>query len=348
MKEVAAGLLLLLLMTDSWAVGEATESTLFTENSPLELVLEIDLKALCRVRDQAKCEDVSATLSYHTQTDGEHRIPVMVRSRGGWRLKSKNCHVPPMFILFDKGLDGTLFAGQEMLPVTTHCKKRVRYESYLLREFLAYRIYNLLTEKSVRVRLLNIVYRKPGGKGSDQPRKAFFSEHFNSMAERNGAVVRWERGNVPPPADPMELATMDLFQFMIGHVDWSTTRQHNVMLIRAQDASEEAAQEERVTAVPYDFDFSGLVSAHYAGPPPELNLLNTRHRMYRGFCNPAIDWEALFARFQDIRPAVFELIGSVPDLSKSSQKNARRFIESFYEILDSPEKRKHQIIDACR
>ena len=36
--------------------------------------------------------------------------------------------------------------------------------------------------------------------------------------------------------------------------------------------------------IPYDFDFSGLVSAPYAGPPPELDIADIRQRLYRGYC----------------------------------------------------------------
>ncbi len=37
-------------------------------------------------------------------------------------------------------------------------------------------------------------------------------------------------------------------------------------------------------SVPYDFDSSGLVNAHYAAPPEGLRVRNIRQRLYRGFC----------------------------------------------------------------
>ena len=99
---------------------------------------------------------------------------------------------------------------------------------------------------------------------------------------------------------------------MIGNTDFSALAQHNIMLLRTPDG--------RVTPLPYDFDFSGLVDADYAGPPPGLGLHSVRHRLYRGFCHPGLDWDALFQKFRDKRMQVFELLESTPGLSKKAQK----------------------------
>ena len=73
-------------------------------------------------------------------------------------------HHPPLFVSFgDETARGTLFEGQTMLPLTTHCRDSSSYEQYVLKEYLAYRIYNLLTDKSLRVRLARVRTATPAG-----------------------------------------------------------------------------------------------------------------------------------------------------------------------------------------
>ena len=52
--------------------------------------------------------------------------------------------------------------------------------------------------------------------------------------------------------DANELATLDLFQYMIGNTDWSAIFQHNIVIIREADGTP--------TPVAFDFDFSGSVT----------------------------------------------------------------------------------------
>ena len=134
----------------------------------------------------------------------------------------------------------------------------------MLKEHLAYQIYNALTDKSLRARLARMTYHDTSGRTESLTRYAFFVEHFDSLAKRHDAVV-WkpERFDVLD-ADPVEMATLDVFEYMIGNTDWSAVFNHNVVLIR--DAAG------RATAVPYDFDFSGLVDAEYASVAPELPI----------------------------------------------------------------------------
>ena len=204
----------------------------------------------------------------------------------------------------------------------------------------AYRIYNLLSENSVRVMLASVRYRKSQNNKLPNPHYAFFNEHFLSVAARND-VELWATKN-PDPAlfDPMGMANMELFQYMIGNTDFSAFGQHNIALLRTANG--------RVIPLPYDFDFSGLVYTKYGAPPPGLGLTSQRQRLYRGICHPDLNWDALFQKFIDTREQVFGLLDSTPGLSRRSQKSTRRYLQEFYEIIESPEQRHKKIIDACR
>ena len=107
-----------------------------------------------------------------------------------------------------------------MLPLTTHCARTVVYQQYLLKEYWAYRIYNALTSKSLRVRLVHITYRDAAGRIDPVERYAFFTEHFDAYARRTGAAVRAEQLFDPRAADSAEVTTFDLFQYAIGNTDF--------------------------------------------------------------------------------------------------------------------------------
>jgi len=339
-RRALTGLLCLGLFAAT--ANSAIGTSLFIEHEPLEMDLFLDLKKLCSKGDQSICQDVSARLSYSLDGQQFQDIPIKVRTRGTWRLRRDICTVPPLFLVFpEEQTEGTLFAGQDLLPLTTHCSRRYgRYDNYVLKEYLAYRIYQLFSEKSIRVRLVHIRYRKPTETKPPNRHYGFLNEHFLSVAARNGAELWKTRSFDPTLLDPVEMATMELFQYMIGNTDFSALAQHNIMLLRSPDG--------RVTPLPYDFDFSGLVNAVYAGPPPGLPISKVRQRLYRGFCHPGLDWDALFQKFRDKRMRVFELIESTPGLSKRAQNSTIKYLKDFFGILDSPKKRKKLIVNSCR
>ena len=189
----------------------------------------------------------------------------------------------------------------------------------MLKEHLAYRIYNALTDKSLRTRLARVTYHDTSGRTESLTRYAFFVEHFDSLAKRHDAVV-WkpERFDVLD-ADPVEMATLDVFEYMIGNTDWSAVFNHNVVLIR--DAAG------RATAVPYDFDFSGLVDAEYASVAPQLPIRNVTQRWFRGVCRPDTDWPHVFSAFQERRGAIEQLARARPGC-RAQPKTTRNAIST--------------------
>ena len=312
---------------------------LFDRADPLALDVYMDTKALCRDPRRDRCDDLPAELAYRDDDGAERRIEVSLRSRGRFRDETGDCSLPALFVFFRGATAGTLFEGQSMLPLTTHCRTSPQYEQYVLKEHLAYRIYNALTDKSLRTRLARVTYHDTSGRTESLTRYAFFVEHFDSLAKRHDAVV-WkpERFDVLD-ADPVEMATLDVFEYMIGNTDWSAVFNHNVVLIR--DAAG------RATAVPYDFDFSGLVDAEYASVAPELPIRHVRQRWFRGVCRPDTDWPRVFSAFQERRGAIEHLTRS-SGLPSTAQDDALRYLDGFFATLSSTAERERDIVSACR
>lgn len=315
---------------------------MFDDAEPLAITLSFDLASLCRAGSDPLCPDAQATLAYVDSDGTKHAVPVWIRARGKWRNVAANCTMPPLSVIFsESGGDGTLFAAQTMLPLTTHCNERpVSQEQYVLKELLAYHIYNQLTDKSLRTRLARVTYEHTGRRPRTFERYAFFTEHFDALAERNGAQF-WPTENFElSTADAAQIATVELFEFMIGNTDWSILKGHNVAHLRAADKT--------VVAVPYDFDSSGIVDASYATPPPNLRIQKVTQRVYRGFCHSGLDWNALFQRFEAEREPILALIEQVPSLDEYERSKVRAYVGSFYEILGSAERRQEAIVEKCR
>jgi hypothetical protein len=204
---------------------------------------------------------------------------------------------------------------------------------------LAYRIYNALTSRSLRVRLVRMTYRDIAGRSEPLERYAFFTEHFESFARRHGATVRSKKPFDPRSADAMEITTLDLFEYAIGNTDWSVVHGHNVLLVENAGL---------VTPVPFDFDFSGLVDAEYASVSPELSIRTVRQRVFRGLCNPGTDWDSAFAHFAARRADVLRLVDEVPGLQPRQGVRAVEYLEDAFATFASPARRQPLVIDACR
>lgn len=342
--ECGGGRLLraLLLIAACFAPAGPLQAQLFDHTEPLTITLSFDLDSLCREGAEVGCPDSRGTLTYLDAEGAARALPVWVRARGRWRNMRANCAMPPLSVIFDEtATAGSPFAGATMLPLTTHCNERpASQEQYVLKELLAYHIYDELADVSMRVRLARVRYEYTGRRPRTVERYAFFTEHFDSIAQRNGTQFFPTENFDLGSADAEQLATVELFEFMIGNTDWSLLRGHNIAHFRATDGT--------VVAVPYDFDFSGLVNASYAIPPPTLRINLVTQRVYRGLCHPGLDWDALFRRFEAKRGSISALIEQVPALDEAHRSQVRSYVGSFYEIIGSPEERHDDIVNECR
>jgi hypothetical protein len=184
-----------------------------------------------------------------------------------------------------------------------------------------------------------MTYRDAGGRSDAIERYAFFTEHFESFARRQGGVVRATQP-VDWRADAMGVTTFDLFEYAIGNTDWSAVHAHNVLLVESPSGL--------VTPVPYDFDFSGLVDAEYATPAPQLKLRSVRQRVFRGLCRSDTDWDAAFAHFAARREIVLGLAGDIADLQPRERAEVGDYLEGAFATFASRELRAKNIIAECR
>lgn len=311
---------------------------LFVSSEPLVLTVEVDLPTLVKDKDEQK-EDHPATLTYLDDAGATVSTSVKLRTRGNYRLK--HCKFPPIRFDFPKErVDGTVFAGQNKLKLVTHCQSGADYEQNLLHEHAAYQIYNLLSDLSLRVRLARITYRDTSGKDEPITRYAFFIEDVDDLAERAGMVFTDTLNVHPAHTDFQSTGVLDVFQYLIGNTDWSTYARHNIELLRNNDGV--------LFAVPYDFDWSGLVDAPYARPNPQLKIRSVRERLYRGFCRPPEYVDRAVQPFRERREAIYAVFDGVPDLDPKRLQRTREYLDDFYKTIDNPKDLEREFVKKCR
>ena len=316
------------------------QSVLFESDEMVAVTLKTDLGMLFKDRGDDP-QQQPATITYAGEDGEDVAQELKVRLRGNFR--KKHCDFPPIRLNFaKKEAKGTLFEGEDKLKLVTHCKDRNKeYEQYVLREYLVYRMFGQLTDKSFRVRLLEITYEDTAGKRKPVTTYGFLIEDDEAMAARNeGTHVEFE-GYHQERTENDHILMLSLFQYMIGNTDWSVPALHNVRLITTTESR-------RPFAVPYDFDFSGLVNATYANPAPGLSIDMVTDRLYRGFCRPEEEVANHIAVFLDKKEQFYALIDNLEPLNRKSRRSAVSFMDGFYKVLDSDRRTRHAFDFACR
>lgn len=331
------------------AAAEAADAAswpLFERQDVLEARIEAPLETLMDERDDTRY--LSGTFSWIDETGASRVLDLKLRARGHYRRQEDICDVPPIRLNFKKKqVEGTEFAGQDKLKLVTHCQnKREQYEQYVLREYLAYRIFNVLTDQSFRARLLRVTYVDTDGENETSTHYGVLLEDDDLLAERLGV----QKLEVPytnvSDLDPAYAALVSVFQYMIGNTDYSLIRGekgedccHNIVLF----AKESGGQ----LAIPYDFDFSGLVDAPYAGPHPKLRIRRVTQRLYRGPCAYNEHLEAALAGAREHRADIMQLVTSLEGLDERSRERVSKFLAEFYEDTADPESVDDHIVSKC-
>ncbi|HXF95628.1 MAG TPA: hypothetical protein VNI61_05955 [Gemmatimonadales bacterium] len=312
---------------------------LFSDHQVLRLTLETDLRTLLRDRGENRKEH-PARLSYVDATGTRVSVPLEVRTRGNFRLRRMVCAFPPIRLDFPKdSTPGTLFAGQDKVKLVTHCQNRRSYEQAVLHEYLIYRILNLSTDVSYRARLVRMTYIDTSGREDSLTRYAILLESDEALAGRHGVRVFDQKGVTQEMTDPEQMTLVALFQYLIGNTDWSVAALHNITVLTDSLG--------RFFAVPYDFDWSGLISAPYAFPDPRIGTKTVRERVYRGYCRAPEEIAPLLQRFASQKDAIYALYRSQEGLERQQLEQALRYFDEFFRVLADPRAARREFSRNC-
>ncbi|MCC5940410.1 MAG: hypothetical protein JJU37_02635 [Balneolaceae bacterium] len=310
---------------------------LFDSDEILDIRLEGDIRTLQRDRGD---EPSYHNMKLHVKGPNiEEYLDIRSRVRGNFRRQRENCRTPPLRLNFNRSElpEHSLFAGQSNLKLVVPCQG----EEYVIREYLIYKLYNLFTEYSFRVRLVRLTYHDTGNGRKSDPEYAFIVEHANDMASRNNARRITRLHLRPEVVDQSAFLRMSVFEYMIGNTDWSIQYQQNTRLLFLED-------EKIYVAVPYDFDLAGLVSAPYARPEEALRLSSVRERRYRGYCLEDLSvLEPTFEQFRELKPEIYKLITENTLLDRRYINFATRYLDEFYDTINNPRRMRRDFSYPC-
>jgi len=265
-----------------------------------------------------------------------------VKARGQFRKST--CYFSPFWLNIKKAdVENKYLQDVKKMKVVTHCRNGDEYEEYILLEYLAYKIYKILSPVSFRVRLIKMTYVDTGRKNKITDSWAFLIEPEKMLAERFDALAIKNDKLGMAYMRPKEMLLASLFQYLIGNCDYSITGRHNMKILGLPGFGTDG-----YTPVPYDFDYTGLVDASYAIPGEDLGITSITQRYYLGPCREDAEYQDVMQHIEDYREEILELVHEFPYLSEKTREKAIAYIESYYIDASDPDFIKNRLEPSCR
>jgi hypothetical protein len=300
--------------------------SLFESDEVLDITLSGDVRKLLNDRTSKTPQYYSLRLAYRNNDSTVTSIPLEAKTRGHFRRLKENCYYPPILLHFSKNdtVRSSIFKESYKLKLAMPCQG----EQFIIHEWLVYKLYNLITPKSFRARLVRV--KLDEGKNK-KPATAFYGmllEEEQQMAKRNGAIAINKKLR-PEQTETNSFLTMAVFEYLIGNTDWSIQYLQNIKLIAADSNVVPVP-------VPYDFDMSGLVNTPYAKPAEELNMSSVRQRRYRGYCLQDIKrFDEVIAQFNQLKKDIYGIFTNCPLLDMKYINATVKFFDEFYATINN-------------
>ena len=309
---------------------------LFDTDKVLEITLSGNIREL--INDRAATPQLHPINILYQQDSTEISIAAAGKTRGHFRKLKENCLYPPLAIHFTKSasLESSIFSEQEKLKLVMPCQG----DEYVVREWLVYKLYNLVTPKSFRTRLVRVKLNDTKNKKTTSPFYGILLEEEKQMAKRNGTIAVTKKLQ-PDDIEREPFLMMAVFEYLIGNTDWSVQFQQNIKLL-ALDSNTVP------TAVAYDFDHAGLVNAPYAKPAEELLMNSVRERRYRGYCvHDMKKFDNTIALFNGLKKDIYLLYTDCVLLDDKFKKATIKYLDEFYTTINNKDKMKKEFGYPC-
>lgn len=296
---------------------------LFEESEILEVTLRFDISEY--MSDKPDKEYMYALLTYKYNDLDSINKKIRLRARGNYRYR--NCEFPPLRLNFkDTDFGFADLDSLKNLKMVTHCFDNETYQIYLIREYLIYRLYNLITDYSFRVRFLKVRYIDTGKNGLLFEQYGFLLEPLERLLFRVNASEIEDEGLSLDDFESDIIDRISLFQYLIANSDWDVHLGHNFNFIRLE------GDNNKMIPIPYDFDYSGFVNAHYAMARDDLNLTDITDRVYKGPCRTEEEYRIMMDEFMAYKESFIEEVRNFEYLDRTVRKELINYIKSFYSL----------------
>lgn len=334
----------LALAAQTGASATKKPTRLFSDDQPIRVTIKGPISAITSTPAPSRAARPAVLQS------GAETLPILLSPRGILRRTKVACSFPPLRVQFTAGPGKqSLFERQKRLKLVTHCRNAPQHQQFVLLEYAAYRMFNVLSPTGLRARLGTFDYVEQNGR-TVASRMGFFTEDPDDAAKRNAlAEVRLAGRILPSQLDARSAARAAMFEYMIGNTDWSMragpagdTCCHNFRLF-----GRAANTQWGIVPVPYDFDVSGLVNPPYALPDERLGIDSVRQRRYRGYCIHNGEAIAVAAEFRAKRAELIAALRSVPGLDEGRIQKAAAYLDSFFEDIATDDDVRKRLLKTC-
>ena len=320
------------------STAQVSDSTLsifeyLIQNDITEVFMKTDMKGL--QKNKYKETYQAAEFSFFKNDSTQYSFEIKVRARGNMRKKA--CQHAPLKLNFSKSaLEAKAFKPIYKYKLVCQCASAKSGEQLLLKEFLAYKLYNIITDNSFKTHLITINYEDTKGKKT-RIRYGFLLENDDELAARlNGSII---------DADSMKfkdinrrnMVQLGLFQYMIGNTDYNLKEMHNLKAVQPKNTND-------AILIAYDFDSSGLVDARYALPHPMLPIQDVKDRWFNMKGCSGKEIQEHVDHFQNCKTDILDYCQSFSILNSQSHKTSMEYIEAFYVIIENPSEVKEQFV----
>lgn len=317
MRNVLAFATLLFLFQQASAQqqGVTLFDRLYRQDTILDITILCDWDSVLAVRKTET--EIDGQLQFAARNGAIDSWNTGISSRGKFRRRI--CEFPPIKLEFSKkDLRNAGLLPFDDLKLVTHCLDDPGSGERIIREYLIYRIYQMLSPYTCRVQLVRVKYADNDHSRPDEVHMGMLIEEDRMRANRLGLSVvdtlNLRYGNFP--ADMPDVH--GLFQYLIGNTDWSLVASRNLEMLRDEKNG-------LFYMIPFDFDFSGLVNAPYAVPNPDYRLSNIRQRVYLGPQPPS---EQARMQVLAVKKDMFKFIRKFPHLSMEAKADIIEYLSS--------------------
>lgn len=329
---------LLLNVVTTLAQKSISRSGFFKDDQLVTMELSTDLKKLVSEKKLNSYQPATVTFRFADSLVISESLSLSARGE----FRRKNCFFPTMRLDF-KNQASSKLSSLKKLKLVCGCERGAQYERLVLKEFLVYKIYNLLTDMSFRVRLLKISFKDTRGKIKAFSQYGFFIEDVDDMAKRNKCREVQKRAFDTEKTDRKQMTLVAIFQYMIGNTDWAVPNYHNIKLMRPVTDSISFPY-----VIPYDFDFCGLVDASYATPDENLGTTSVKERVYRGFPRSMEELQSVLAIFREKKDDIKKMVISFEPLSLTYREELMSYLDEFYSLIARKNLVEEAFIDNAR
>ena len=332
-------LFLIALFTLLWSVQPFAQkkqtffSYIYSIEGKPKITIETDVGFLIKKSRKEEYKTASFTLADASGTE-LYNLPGRVRSRGN--MRKQQCRWPPVKFDFAAGmLDSLGFKKVDKIKFVFPCNQTWANQERLYKEFLLYDIYHLIDTNSIRTKLVDIDLVQDGE--VKESFVGFIIEDEEEYAKRKDARVI-ESGSLRVASlDRVSFQKMAFFQYMIANTDWSIPNKHNVEIVKVPGIA-------RVVAIPYDFDYAGVVGHAYAVPHESLPIKDVHQRYFTKCDIKEPEFYAMVEYYKGLKDPIFAVCDEATYMKEKSLGEFKAYIDDFFDLLKYPDRLKSKVV----